>query len=164
MTEFRNASTQQWQQVNPFVYADGSTNPPELLRDPAEQNYLSDGVRAAGFSLAGIAYLCILSSLLWLFAYRHHTVIMASQPVFLVIMCIACTFITTTIVISAFDESHGWSEQQLSGICIAVPWLVPIGIIVPYNCLFCKVRSAESITFPPLFTTFDLVSSLAFCS
>lgn len=147
MSEFRNATTQQWQLVNPFVYADGTTNPPRLLRDPAEPNYLSDGVRAAGFSLAGISYFCIISSLVWLFAYRHHTVVIASQPFFLMIMCIACTFITTSIVISAFDESHGWSEQQLSVACLAVPWLVPVGIIVPYNCLFCKVRCACSIMF-----------------
>lgn len=141
MTEFRDATTQQWQKVNPFVYADGSTSPPQLLRNPADQNYLSDGVRAAGFTLAGTAYFCVLLSLLWLFAYRHHTVVIASQPFFLMLMCIPCALITTVIVLKAFDESHGWSEQQLTSACIAVPWLVPIGIIVPYNCLFCKVHT-----------------------
>ena len=142
MTEFRDPTTQQWQKVNPFVYADGSTSPPQLLRNPADQNYLSKGARAVGFSLAGIAYFCVLSSLLWLFAYRHHTVVIASQPFFLMMMCISCNFITTAIVISGFDESYGWSEQQLTSACIAVPWLVPIGVIVPYNCLFCKVRTS----------------------
>jgi hypothetical protein len=39
----------------------------------------------------------------------------------------------------SFDESYGWSEEQLSTGCMAIPWLLPIGFITTYSALFGKL-------------------------
>ena len=36
----------------PFIFADGTPNPPSLLRDPPEQNYLSPSLNIFGFFLS----------------------------------------------------------------------------------------------------------------
>ena len=142
-TEYRNATDGEWYKVQPFIYADGTTSPPQLLRDPADQNHLSDGIRIAGLTLASIAFFAIVSSAIWIIIYRHHTVLIASQPLFLFAMCGGSMLETIAIVLLSFDEARGWSVATLSGICIAVPWFVVLGHIVTYNMLFTKVRASE---------------------
>jgi hypothetical protein len=71
------------QGLPPFVYRDGRTVPPELLRDETDQNYLSSGLRALNFALVSTALLCCIVSAAWVFHRRKHQVLWALQPLFL---------------------------------------------------------------------------------
>ena len=70
MTEYLNYTDGEWYHIEPFVYADGTTSPPALLRDPADQNYLSDGVRIAGLTLAAISFFVIILLVLFILCFR----------------------------------------------------------------------------------------------
>ena len=139
-TEYYDPVKGQWVSINPFVYADGRTSPPDLLRDPANQNYLHRGVRTAGLTLMSTALIAAISSVVWVVVFRHHSLVLASQPPFLCLFCAGCALTALAIIPLSFDESYGWSEEQLSRACLSVPWLVIMGHIFCYNALFTKVR------------------------
>jgi hypothetical protein len=69
--------------LNKTYYADGRTVPPDLLRDPPEQNYLSTPVRVVGFTVMGLALLISAATILWVYVHREHRVVKAAQPYFL---------------------------------------------------------------------------------
>ena len=125
--------------VTDTVYADGRTVPPDLLRDPPEQNYLSSGIRIAGFILFGVAVMSAVISAIWVFVYHKHRVVKAAQPYFLYLICLGAVVSVSSIVMLSFDESSGWSEEQLSRACMATPWLVSLGHIITYGALFSKL-------------------------
>ena len=138
-TEYRDALEGKWVSIAPFVYADGTTIPPSLLRDPADQNYLSKGVQAVGFALMSTALAAVIISAVWVVAYRHNALVLASQPHFLGLFCFGSAITAAAIFPLSFDESYGWSEDQLSKACLTAPWLVCMGHIFCYNALFTKV-------------------------
>jgi hypothetical protein len=83
VTEIRDPRTEEFMQLAPFVYADGSSAPPTLLRDVPEQNYLDSGIRALGLSLMAIALLLVLLATIWIVIHRNHHVVIAAQPAYL---------------------------------------------------------------------------------
>ena len=139
VTEYHDPVKGEWVSINRFVYADTTTSPPSLLRDPANQNYLSEDVRAAGLTLMSTALIAAIVSALWVVYYRHDAIVLASQPPFLYLFCIGCALTASAIIPSSFDESYGWNESQLSNACLSIPWLVIMGHIFCYNALFTKV-------------------------
>jgi hypothetical protein len=128
-----------WTDVAEFIYADGSTTPPKLLRDEPNQNYLSTSYRAIGFALFSVAAALIVLSVAWIYKNREHRVLKAAQPSFLLVMCFGSMLINVTIVLNSFDESNGWSTQMLSRACASLPWFPVIGLIQVYGALFTKV-------------------------
>lgn len=131
--------TREWYTIDPYYFSDGTLNPPALLRTTPEQNYLTDGVRSMGLSLASIAMLVILISVAWVFFYRNHSVVIAAQPPFLYVLCLGSVLTTSSIYISSFDEGTGWDDAMLDRACITIPWLLSLGHIVTYSALFTKV-------------------------
>lgn len=139
-TESLNPKTGEWLQYTPFVYADGTTNPPELLRDEPEMNYLSPSARVFGLALAAVALGLVFICALWVYFYRNHTVVIAAQPLLLYSLCLGSTMLTLAIIMSSFDESHGPDEDTLSRMCNANLWLDSLGHIIAFGALFTKVR------------------------
>lgn len=144
-TDYLDPTTQKWVIINPYTFADGTTNPPKLLRSTPEQNYLDATVRAAGLSLASLALLAILFSALWVFINNSHSVVIAAQPPFLYILCMGSILTTISMFISSFDESSGWDEATLDVACIAIPWLVSLGHVVTYSALFTKLWRVNKV-------------------
>lgn len=129
----------EWIPMQPIIFADGRGVPPDLLRAEPEQNYLSPGVRAVGFALMGIAILTAVAAAVWVFLYRKHRIVVAAQPYFLYLLCGGAITSASTIVAISFDESYGWSSQQLGRACMASPWLLSLGHIITYGALFSKL-------------------------
>ena len=125
-----------------FIYADGTPSPPELLRDPPEQNYLSNQVYGIGLGLFGIAVLWVLLAAVFVIVKRAHKVIKGNQPEFLLILLGGALTMSCGILTLSFDEDKGWSGRQLSSACAATPWLISLGFITIYCALFSKVRMA----------------------
>lgn len=142
MSYWKPAGSQEWILVNedyPFVYADGRTVPPGLLRDIPEQNYLSPGYRIFGLILMTEAILLAILSAAWIYRYRKHKVLRAAQPELLYLICFGSALSASTIFPLSFDEGAGWSVNQLSRACRSVPWLIILGQVLVYCSLFTKL-------------------------
>lgn len=129
-----------WSELKPFLFANGSPNPPELLRDIPEQNYLDTGVRIFGLTLMSIALFTIVVSVIFVYACRKSRVVKASQPVFLYLLAFGSLLQTLSIVLLSYDESYGWTAEMLGKACTAMPWLLMMGHIFNYSALFSKVK------------------------
>jgi len=145
VSECREAMNGTWFEINPFLYADRSTSPPALLRDPGDQNYLSPGVRAVGLAMMSIALLTVTACFVWIIVYRNHAVVKASQPNFLLFFCAGSAITSLTILPASFDESHGLSEAALTVACISKPWLATMGHMVTYYALYAKLWRVHKV-------------------
>lgn len=134
-----------WIQTDNFTFAGGSMVPPELLRDPPQQNYLPNSLRIVGFTLMGIVVASAIATSIWVFLKRDHQVLRAAQPSFLYGLCFGSIVFASAIVPLSFDESYGWTEQQLSAGCISIPWLVGFGHIITYSALFAKLWRVNKV-------------------
>ena len=128
-----------WTERQTYYYADGTTKPPELLRDTPEQNYLTSGARIFGFTLLGIAWFICIGNCIWIAVNRKHRVLTASQPLFLYQLALGSAIVVASIFPISFDESYGWSVDMLSAGCTSLPWLVAVGHVTQYMALFAKV-------------------------
>jgi hypothetical protein len=128
-----------WTKVTHFVYADSTIYPPKLLRDVPEQNYLNNAIRAVGLALMGAVLLLASTTAAWVYLHREHRVLRAAQPPFLYMLALGSAISASTVIPISFDESYGWSEQQLSRACMAIPWLLSLGHIITYGTLFSKL-------------------------
>jgi hypothetical protein len=132
-------------QVFGTVYADGRSVPPDLLRDEPQQNYLSKGVQIFGFILLGIAWLTAIVSAIWVYTYRKHRIVQAAQPYFLYMISLGASVSVSAILTISFDESNGFTEEQLSRACMATPWLACLGHIITYGALFSKLWRVNQV-------------------
>ena len=122
-----------------FVYADGTALPPALLRDPPAQNYIQEGIFLTGLILFGVAVAWTLLAILFVCVYWKHQAIKSNQPEFLLILLCGALTMAFAIVTFSFDESRGWTQDELTVACIATPWLISLGFISVYCALFSKV-------------------------
>jgi hypothetical protein len=125
--------------LNETYYADGRTVPPDLLRDPPEQNYLSTAVRGVGLAVMALALLLSAATTLWVYIHREHRVVKAAQPYFLYLICLSAGVSVSAVLPLSFDEGKGWSAEQIGSACMAVPWLFCLGYLITYGALFSKL-------------------------
>ncbi|CAB9514823.1 Gamma-aminobutyric acid (GABA) B receptor [Seminavis robusta] len=132
-------AAQEWEQIQPFHYADGTTDPPNLLRAIPNQNYITAGARAYGLTLFVIAIVTVIVSAAWVFIHQDESAVIASQPIFLYTICFASGLSGLTILIAAFDESWGMDQAALTHMCFAWTWLDAMATTVIYSALFTKL-------------------------
>ena len=137
-----------WGEVEPFIYADGRTVPPDLLRDEPEQNYLSSGLRIFGLSLMGFAILLGIMTIVWVYLHRKHVVVLAAQPNFLYIIGFGSILTASTIFPLSVGENNGWSQQQLDGACMAIPWLLSTGHMTTWGAIYAKLWRVNRVLQP----------------
>jgi gamma-aminobutyric acid type B receptor len=113
--------------------------PPDLLRAIPEQNYLSVGARSFGFTCFAVVLFTSAVFIVWVYLHRDRRVVKAAQPIFLYMICVGAALSASAIFTRSFDESFGWSEQQLSRACMASVWLFSSGYIIIYGALFAKL-------------------------
>ena len=141
----RDDGNASWLAVVPFIFADGRSEPPGLLRATPEQNYLSQSSRMLGFSLLSIGYAFGLSMLTWVFVYRKHKVLKAAQPELLGVLVVSTMFGLSAIIPLSFTEGNGVSVETLSRLCTSVPWFLTIGHIGCYMSLFTKLLRIHKV-------------------
>lgn len=145
ITGVYESDTEAWRQTEiAFVYNDGSTVSP-ALQDQPNQNYLSRGLRSLGLALMSITLMTAVVCAFWVLLRRKHTVLRASQPVFLYLISFGAIVETSAIYTISNDESYGWNEEQLSKSCMATPWLLILGIIFIYSALFTKLWRVNQV-------------------
>ena len=127
-----------WELVEPIVYANGSMLAPEL-RDLPDQHYLHPALQAFGLALMSTVILLGLITIIWVYVHREHPVLLAAQPRFLYAIAFGCVVFSISIFLISFDESYGWTEEQLTRACMANPWFFAIGYMMIYGALYSKL-------------------------
>eukprot|EP00980_Cylindrotheca_fusiformis_P010016 scaffold2214_cov139-Cylindrotheca_fusiformis.AAC.13 len=136
-----NGAQKKWVPVEGenFIFYDGTSEEPKPVRDVVDWNYLSSDVQTIGFVLVGVSLLIVFVSVVWVFVRRKERIVTASQPEFLYLLCFGATLQAVSLICISFDESYGWTNDQLSLACSLLPWFFVIGYLVQYCAIFSKV-------------------------
>ncbi|CAB9521755.1 Gamma-aminobutyric acid (GABA) B receptor [Seminavis robusta] len=130
--------------VQPFIYHDNTTNPPLALPPHEEDlNLISDGVKGFGLSLSVLGMLLSLGIGAWVLRNRNIYVIRASQPIFLVQLCVGTFLLALVIVPLGVQEPS--SPLALDVACNAVPWLWSLGFATSISAIFSKTRRINQL-------------------
>ena len=93
-----------------------------------------------------VALISCTCAFVWVYRSRKHPILQRAQPLALQMICFGSFMISWSIFPLSFDESYGWTEQQLSRGCMSVPWLVSVGHIIVFGAIFAKVRSMIALS------------------
>ena len=131
---------------NPFIFADGTSNPPESL-PPVKQslNLIGNPGRYAAYALMGMAMFAVIATWLWLFWFWRERVVSSSQPLFLILVSIGCFVMVSAIIPLSFDEELTEDESALDRACVASPWLYTTGAVIALSALFAKTRGVHKV-------------------
>jgi len=145
LTHISESGAEIWTQIATFTFADNSNSPPAELRAPPDQNFINEGLRVFGLTLMSIAIAASVATAVWVYFHRKHRVLAAAQPYFLYLLAFGSAVEASTIFTISFDESYGWTTQQLSKACMATPWLLSMGHIIVYGALFSKLWRVNKV-------------------
>ncbi len=88
---------------------------------PVDYNYLTN-VRPAGFTFVAISMASSIGCGLWTYKSRKDKVVIASQPVFMAMICVGCFILASAIIPLSIDDSIA-SPEGCSKACMAFPWV-----------------------------------------
>ena len=88
---------------------------------PVDYNYLTN-IRPAGFTFVAISMALSLGCGVWTYIKRKDKVVIASQPFFLVLICVGCFIMGSAIIPLSIDDSIA-SPEGCSMACMAFPWV-----------------------------------------
>lgn len=128
-----------------FVYRDGSTTAPDVLRRVFDSNYITQAVRVIGLTLMSIALLIAFLSIVLLGWLRKDPIVQRAQPFFMQILCAGSIIMSAAIFTLSFDEDAGWSEEQLSLACTMTPWFFFTGHVLMFCALFTKLWRVDRV-------------------
>ncbi|CAB9520190.1 acid type B receptor subunit 2 [Seminavis robusta] len=159
-----------WKSIvgNPYIFADGSLNPPESLPPVDEKmNYIGDAGRIAAFVLMALVMLASVLSLVWMGLFWQERVVSSSQPLFLVLVSVGSFVMVSAIIPLSYDETVTEEIESLNSACMAGPWLYIIGAVIAFSALFAKTRGIHKAYANPELdfihvTSFDIFGTLAF--
>lgn len=75
---------------------------------------------------------------LWTHRYRKARIIRASQPLFLILICIGTVVMASAIVPLSIDDGK-FSQSACNNACMTVPWLLCTGFTIAFSALFSKL-------------------------
>ena len=133
------------QHLQPFRYADNTTNPPPAL-PPIEYEYnlIPVGAQIYGWIVSGCGIGLSIFFLAWTYVNRRKFVVQASQPIFLIQLCLGTLLMASAIIPMSFQATDGEVaasanlQRQLNMACMSVPWLVMLGLVVTLSALSSK--------------------------
>lgn len=128
-----------------FVFRDGGTVAPTMLRQIEDQNYLSEQVHIIGLMLFAVALFTATASGIAAFYLRNDRVVRAGQPPFLYMLCFGSALMSVAIFTLSWDESYGWSDKQLDVACSLTPWFFFVGHLLMFSALFTKLWRVDKV-------------------
>jgi len=128
-----------WRPIQPFVFSDGTIVPPLDLPRPNENFVLiSEGALIGGLIMASLALILGLVCGIWTVIYRKEKIVQASQPEFMIMICIGCLIMASSVIPLSLQESTVTSTQVLNMACMTTPWLLCTGFVTSFSVLFAK--------------------------
>jgi hypothetical protein len=105
---------------------------------------LGSGIRGYGFAIASITMLVAVIFASWSYMYRTTLVVRASQPFFLILICMGVFVLSSSIFPMAIDDGFA-SEEVCDKACMAVPWLISMGWSIIFSALYAKLRRVNLV-------------------
>jgi len=117
--------------------------------------HVSDSYKAVGYSLFAIQTFLSLICMAWTLTFRKRTIVKASQPEYMALICIGVWIIACGIIPLSLQEG-GYRNlqnvntgeitdepnediQKVDAACMAYPWLFAIGFALTFGALFAKI-------------------------
>ncbi len=107
--------------------------------EEVNMNYLGDTLRTYGFTIGSLQLALCVAFAVWTYCYRKATVIKASQPFFLILLCVGIFTFVSSIFPMAVDDEY-FSVEACSRACMSLPWLICLGWSILFSALFAKLR------------------------
>eukprot|EP00934_Nitzschia_sp_Nitz4_P006032 Nitzschia sp. Nitz4//scaffold18_size181773//174112//177214//NITZ4_001947-RA/size181773-snap-gene-0.284-mRNA-1//-1//CDS//3329540107//6022//frame0 len=129
-----------WEEVVPFVFGDATNTIPSDT-PPAEtvDENLSTALQVSVLSLYGIVFLLVAYFMRWTYINRKTRVVLASQPIFLHIICLGLMVFASAMIPLALDHKV-LSMEGCSRACTTVPWLLVLGFSMTVSALLTKTH------------------------
>ena len=102
------------------------------------------GIRIAGLFLAAIAMATSFGFTVWVGVNRKVRVVMASQPLFLVMISAGCFILASAVIPMSIDDGVA-SQQGCNIACMATPWTVSVGFVTTFSALYSKIKRVNMI-------------------
>mmetsp|Transcript_7702 Transcript_7702/g.13558 ORF Transcript_7702/g.13558 Transcript_7702/m.13558 type:complete len:650 (+) Transcript_7702:302-2251(+) len=136
----------QWEAVTPFVFNNNATAfaDEEVWLKNVEVQELHTAVRVICLLLCGTAIALGLVCAFWTLKNREKRIVKASQPFFLCLICIGTIILASSIIPASFDLDNLHLEGNNKA-CMAVVWLLYIGIGVIFSALLAKTYRINKI-------------------
>lgn len=145
------------EQVQPFVYNDGTLQQPDTLPPPeVNQNLIGNAGRTVGYVLMSIVIFLGISGLLWAYFMRTSRVIQASQPVFIGLLVAGCIVMSASIIPLSMEETTVNDQSGLDVACMATPWIYWPGFTITFSALLTKTWSVYQVYRKPDVDTITL--------
>jgi hypothetical protein len=101
-------------------------------------------IRLGGLALYGIVLTTGLGFMIWMYRFRETPVVRASQPLFLVMICVGCLVMGSGILPLSVDDGLA-SQRGCDMACMAAPWLFSMGFVTAFADLFSKIWRVNQI-------------------
>ncbi|CAB9507844.1 Gamma-aminobutyric acid (GABA) B receptor [Seminavis robusta] len=130
--------------VQPMIWSDNTTNqPPPLIPLTPNQNLVSRGLQAFCWAIAAAVLITSTFCALWTLYRQDRPGLRASQPVFMVMMCVGTFLIGGAIIPWTFQEPM--SREQLDRGCMLNMWMLSIGFSTTFASLFARTWRVRSL-------------------
>jgi hypothetical protein len=129
-----NTQLSDWKiiQETPFIFPDGTSNPPSTLPEiTVDMNYIGE-LRILGYTMCAIIMGSAAGFAVWTYRNRHERVIRASQPPFLIMICLGTFVLGSVIIPLSVDDEH-YSQRGTDIACMSQPWLASMGFVVAFS-------------------------------
>jgi hypothetical protein len=112
-------------------------------------NQLGNGIRGYGFTIASLTMVLAVTFAFWSYKNRLSPVVKASQPLFLVLICLGVFILSSSIFPMAIDDGFA-SEEACDKACMAIPWLISMGWSILFAALYAKLRRVNLVVWNAL--------------
>ena len=126
-------------------FRDGSSDLVNGMPVAVDFNYLSTSVRIFGLALMSFSWLLAIVAIAMISVYRQKRNVRASQPFFMILLCVGALVTSSTIFTLSFDENAGWTDSQLDFACSTAPWLFFLGQIIGFSAIFTKLIRVDRV-------------------
>jgi len=131
---------QTYKEQRPFIFNNNSTIPPSALPDlTVQKNYIGPGFRGAVIVLSILGILSSAFFATWTLRNTSNRIVKASQPIFLVLICIGSMLMSLSIIPLSIDDEIA-SPRACSISCMLVPWLYTTGFALVFAALYSKTK------------------------
>uniref|UniRef100_A0A7S4AFU2 G-protein coupled receptors family 3 profile domain-containing protein n=1 Tax=Pseudo-nitzschia australis TaxID=44445 RepID=A0A7S4AFU2_9STRA len=145
MIEFETFRTDQysngtWLSIVNYTFNDGTSNQPLGIPSYSiEENFIQSWIRAIMCILCAGAMLLSIAFTLWIWLRRRTRVVRASQPFFLLLICLGCFIMASGIIPLQFDHQIA-DLYKCTIACNAIVWQEIIGFGIVSSSVVCKTH------------------------
>ncbi len=114
-----------------------------IYKPPHDYNYIGN-MRYFGWTLASLVVLCSIVMAAWVASNRKARIVRASQPIFLILICMGCLLMGGGMYPLSIDSEIA-SVEGCNIACMVAPWLLGTGFSCAFSALFSKTLRVNKL-------------------